>query len=209
MTVIKRFWDALAFGGLLIGLIYIPADLYGLPDAYPWLRTVATMVDRSDLILAFAILAVAYIIWMDARPFLSRFKENRTRKRLSTLGQECINLSREILSADKRQNKYEHHRALLQPIFWELHKSGIRFPTYDDSLTDAANANAAAKFLASTGQFLKNGRLEEAREFAQERAIAEVRKRRLPKGTGEEGPHSLFRPPPLEGRVRGGGQQAV
>lgn len=177
--LLKRFWDALVFVGLLIGLVYIPADLYGLPDAYPWLRTASDIFDRSDLILGFAIIAVTYIVWMDARPYFIRIGERRRAERLALLGQECLDLSRAILDANKRANSYEHHRALIQPVFWELSEMGVPFLHYDETKADAANANAAAKYLAAVGGFLKNGRLEEARHYARE-TVKDVAPSRLP-----------------------------
>lgn len=81
LAVLKRFWDFVGFAGSLLGIIYIPADLYGLTDAYPWLGRVAAMVDRFTLLAIFATVLVLYIFWIDLRPWLSRFR-NREAMRL-------------------------------------------------------------------------------------------------------------------------------
>ena len=97
-------------------------------------------------------------------------------------------MSRAILSADKRANTYEHHRALIQPVFWELSEVGIPFLSYDATISDAANANAAAKYLAAVGGFLKNGRLEEARYSARDMIKDAIQKRLPPPSTATETP---------------------
>ncbi len=90
LRLLRKLWDAVGFAGLLIGIIYIPADLYGLADTYPWLLTVSGMFDRFDLVVGFAVLCVAYIFWMDLRPYLKRRHQKRGRRlTIRQMADEC------------------------------------------------------------------------------------------------------------------------
>jgi hypothetical protein len=53
----------LGFGGW-VGLAYAPADIMGLPDAYPFLRGIAEM-ERESLLLWFSGALVIYLIWVE------------------------------------------------------------------------------------------------------------------------------------------------
>jgi hypothetical protein len=64
----KRFWDFIGFAGLLIGIIYMPADLFGLTDTYPALGRLVAMIDRFALLAFLAAMLVLYVLWMDLRP---------------------------------------------------------------------------------------------------------------------------------------------
>lgn len=99
LRLLKKFWDAICFAGLLVGLLYIPADLYGLTDTYPWLRRVTATVGRFDLLVGFSVLTVAYIIWADIRPLVRRWRESRqvlTIKVATSIYCECNAIGRPL-----------------------------------------------------------------------------------------------------------------
>ena len=69
MWLLTSFWRTLVAGTLLLGLLYIPSDIKGLPHA---LRTPLGFVVtyKETLILLYAVALTLWIAWRDARPHL-------------------------------------------------------------------------------------------------------------------------------------------
>lgn len=66
----RKFWDAIiAFGGL-VGVLYIPADVFGFFETYPAMRWVSEVFDRFTVLAIFSGLLAFYIAWIDIRPFM-------------------------------------------------------------------------------------------------------------------------------------------
>lgn len=105
LKFIKKFWDGIfAFGGL-IGIIYIPADLFGLPEAYPPLTRVLAVLERFTILAAFTAVLVVYIFWMDARPFVRRWRAKIEHTAdLPVLARECRELGQAIHSEIRIRN---------------------------------------------------------------------------------------------------------
>lgn len=74
---VRRFWDLIVFAGLIVGIIYLPADIFGLAQAYPTLGRAAAMIDRFTLLAGFALLLVAYIAWIDFRPIYQEWRKKK------------------------------------------------------------------------------------------------------------------------------------
>lgn len=72
--VLKRFWDAIAATSLLVGILYLPSDVEGLPkalqDPYGLARGLARQVDRETALAWLALALIAWIVWRDARPYV-------------------------------------------------------------------------------------------------------------------------------------------
>jgi hypothetical protein len=71
MWLLTSFWRTLVTATVLLGLLYIPSDIKGLPRA---LRSpLGFLVTYKDtLILLYALALTLWIAWRDARPHLSR-----------------------------------------------------------------------------------------------------------------------------------------
>jgi hypothetical protein len=69
MWLLTSFWRTLVAGTVLLGLLYIPSDIKGLPHA---LRTPLGFVVtyKETLILFYAVALTLWIAWRDARPHL-------------------------------------------------------------------------------------------------------------------------------------------
>jgi hypothetical protein len=79
---IKAFGDTLlAFAGL-VGVIYLVQDIEELPVALQKWRALVP-VDRERALIGLSVLLVAYIAWMDARPFVRRWLRHRRIEQLS------------------------------------------------------------------------------------------------------------------------------
>ena len=74
---LRSFWATIVSVGTIVGIVYMPADLWGLTATYPGLAKVAGQVDRFWILAAFAASAAAYIAWIDLRPFVIRWKSGR------------------------------------------------------------------------------------------------------------------------------------
>lgn len=68
----RATWRAFAFFGTLIGILYLWPDIQGLDEVYPWFRLWAP--SRESLLIAFAIVCVLYIAWIDFRPYVNSFR---------------------------------------------------------------------------------------------------------------------------------------
>ena len=67
--IIQAFWKTAVFLSLIVGITYLPADIWGLTGTYPWLApmTDAIQAQAAWWLLGFAAL---YIGWIDARPLI-------------------------------------------------------------------------------------------------------------------------------------------
>ena len=76
MLIAKKFANFILVASGWLGVLYSPADLWGLPETYPWLGEVTSMLDRFDVLAIFSGLCVLYILWMDLRPFYKKWRAN-------------------------------------------------------------------------------------------------------------------------------------
>ena len=69
MWLLTSFWRTLVAGTVLLGLLYIPSDVKGLPEA---LRSPLgfLVTHRETLILLYAVALTLWIAWRDLRPYL-------------------------------------------------------------------------------------------------------------------------------------------
>lgn len=67
--IFRAFWKTVAFLSVIVGITYLPADIWGLAETYPWL---ASMTDAFQAQAAWWLLGFAglYIAWIDARPLI-------------------------------------------------------------------------------------------------------------------------------------------
>jgi hypothetical protein len=69
MWLLNSFWRTLVAVSVLLGLLYIPSDIKGLPGALRGpLGFLVTY--RETLILVYAVVLTIWIAWRDARPHL-------------------------------------------------------------------------------------------------------------------------------------------
>jgi hypothetical protein len=94
ILVIKIAWKAVLALLLVMGIIYLPADIGGVAEAYPGLARAFGMLDRVSLLVAVAVILVLYILWMDVRPYVRRWFLPSIEK----TGKECRELADEIFS---------------------------------------------------------------------------------------------------------------
>ena len=203
-SVIGRlFGIALSVGGWLLVGARVVLDLVGYSTA-PDDAVVATGLMKSFLLWllnipwwvpwAFAFsttLLLSYVFWPRAVLALDNTHDKSDDEpdqitQLILLGNECLELSKDILIADKRSNLYRHHRSIMMPTLLELAKLGINVPAYDERISDSQNVNKAAEFLAVIGQFLKNERLEDAKWYANDRLKDEDQAPQSPQDIPEE-----------------------
>jgi hypothetical protein len=70
MWRLTSFWRTLVAGTVLLGLLYIPSDIKGLPNAL--LAPLGFVVTHKEtLILLYAVALTLWIAWRDARPHLT------------------------------------------------------------------------------------------------------------------------------------------
>lgn len=77
---LKRFWRSLLVVGALVGLLYLPADVAGIPTVVQPLLEVFISIDREWLLLGFGAIVSTYIVWMDVRPLLTHWLSSRRRR---------------------------------------------------------------------------------------------------------------------------------
>ena len=69
MWLLNSFWRTLVAVTILLGLLYIPSDIKGLPQALRGpLGFLVTY--KETLILVYAVALTVWIAWRDARPYL-------------------------------------------------------------------------------------------------------------------------------------------
>lgn len=71
---IKTFWKSLSAVSGLLGMAFLASDVRDIPQALEGWRRVLAMVDQVTALWAFSILALAYIIWVDARPLIEKWR---------------------------------------------------------------------------------------------------------------------------------------
>lgn len=76
-SAVTKFARTIVAAATLIGILYLPADLGGLPEALKIPLEYLMAVDRELALIVFSGLLVAYIGWMDARPFILSWQEKR------------------------------------------------------------------------------------------------------------------------------------
>jgi hypothetical protein len=82
-AVISRTWRALTAIAGIIGVLFLWQDLQylpkamGLPDAYSWAWRWLLELERETVAFLLLGLALAWILWIDARPLVWRWLENR------------------------------------------------------------------------------------------------------------------------------------
>ena len=72
IRLIKKTGVALSYIGTVVGLLYLWPDIQGLPEAYGWTWG-HVMPDRETVTFIFLGISLAWILWMDARPFFKDY----------------------------------------------------------------------------------------------------------------------------------------
>jgi hypothetical protein len=75
--ILKKFWKS--FGVVLtwLGVLYLPADIFSSIEAVSGWRRVFAMADQNTALVIFSAFLVAYIVWIDARPFFIGWRDRR------------------------------------------------------------------------------------------------------------------------------------
>lgn len=73
----KTLVALLVYLGGWLGLIYMPADIVGLPEAYPFIRPMLDM-ERETLLIWFSGFLVAYLVFVELRPYWRSWKKARS-----------------------------------------------------------------------------------------------------------------------------------
>lgn len=95
MKILARLYAAIGFTTFLFGIFWLPKDVQDWQQAAaPWKRALS-MVDQNTALWIFAIAALAYIIWIDIRPWVKALLQ---RKRVDV---------RSLKQADGRHNHHE------------------------------------------------------------------------------------------------------
>jgi hypothetical protein len=77
MAILKKFWSFIGVALFLFAVFWLPKDLADTNQAIePWKRIIS-MVDQNTALWSFALFALAYIFWMDARPFVMAYLGGR------------------------------------------------------------------------------------------------------------------------------------
>jgi hypothetical protein len=84
MWFIKTFWRSITFGMFLLGLLFVPSDISDAPSALSGWRKIFAMFDVTTALAIFSALAMAYIVFIDARPLITQWRARR-RKGLKVL----------------------------------------------------------------------------------------------------------------------------
>jgi hypothetical protein len=73
MAILKKFWSFISVALFLFTVFWLPKDLADTNQAIePWKRIIS-MVDQNTALWSFALFALAYIFWIDARPFVMAY----------------------------------------------------------------------------------------------------------------------------------------
>lgn len=77
LKMLKGFWGLISFGMLVLTFFQLPTDLLSVPaDAKPWQKLLG-IIDQLTAFKAFAVMAFAYIAWIDFRPLLYQWHDER------------------------------------------------------------------------------------------------------------------------------------
>lgn len=71
--IIKSISKVFLWTSTFVGLVYLPADVYGLTDTYPFLARV-TELERETLLIGFSILLLVYLTFVEVRPHVARYR---------------------------------------------------------------------------------------------------------------------------------------
>jgi hypothetical protein len=80
MKIIAHFWRSLLFIGSLVGLIFLAQDFSDLPQALSGWQRVLAMISLTTALGVFSVIALIYIIWIDARPFFEKWRKGNARE---------------------------------------------------------------------------------------------------------------------------------
>lgn len=90
--LLSKKYAAIGFATLLFGIFWLPKDIEDAGDAAEvWQRWLA-MLDQNTALWAFSFVALAYIAWMDARPFLRSWISDRKKGKPSQFESEAQRL---------------------------------------------------------------------------------------------------------------------
>lgn len=70
--LVRAAWRSLALAGTVVGVLYLWPDLQGLPEVYGF-EWGQVMPDRETITFVLLGLALAWIVWMDARPVIKKW----------------------------------------------------------------------------------------------------------------------------------------
>lgn len=74
---ILAFWVSLTFIGTIVGILFLWPDIQELPKIYPRLFGWIPMVKRGTIALIALVPTLAWILWMDARPYVNHWIQNQ------------------------------------------------------------------------------------------------------------------------------------
>lgn len=77
LTVLKAVWGSLVLIGTIVGILFLWPDIQELPKIYPRLFGWVPMLERGEIAYIALIPALAWILWMDARPYIQSWWQKR------------------------------------------------------------------------------------------------------------------------------------
>jgi hypothetical protein len=131
------FWRSILVLGTLVGILYLPVDLAGLPEAFKPIRDTLMLVEREWLLAAWATVLCVGIVWRDIRSMLLY----RPPTKLSKADQVIV-ANRAIALADRIEEARNH----LGPDGWPNTGGGNHL-----AIRVLMEAGAFSDFLATKG----------------------------------------------------------
>lgn len=75
LNILKLFYLSVSFGAFLVSIFYLPVDVVDWETAAkPWEKVLA-MFNQNTALWVFSLIALAYIFWIDIRPFVIKWKK--------------------------------------------------------------------------------------------------------------------------------------
>ncbi len=79
MNYFYKFWAVIGFSLTLFGIFWLPKDLSDWEQAADSWQRIFAMIDQNTALWAFSLCALAYIFWIDLRPYV-KDRANSKRK---------------------------------------------------------------------------------------------------------------------------------
>jgi hypothetical protein len=149
LKIFRKFWDVILTFFTYLGILYGPADLFGLPQTYPVLGQVADMLDRFTLLAIFSGILVVYILWIDLRPLI-RSRMGRDVKDCLRVGEFHIAMGGIHNGSNVFQLKFNiHNDSSDKPLYFIMKNSDL---SIDSRVNDEAEIQMSVTRMQSCGR---------------------------------------------------------
>lgn len=117
LRFLKHFWRSLLAVGAVVGLIYLPADIVGIPTVVQPLNVALSSISREWLLIGFAGVVSIYIVWMDARPLLRLWLSKRKKPLIHVEGvKHSIEVDRIEIKEPNKPPQGKFRRIYMLPV---------------------------------------------------------------------------------------------